>query len=178
MSWGSDLRKLRARSWRERALLLEALLSIGLARVAIRALPFRRVAAMFHLEQGESTGSLPLELVDRAARVGWAVRTASIRVPRQSTCLTQGLAGMAMLRRRDIPGTLTLGVAKGRTQSEPIEAHAWLRCGDTILTGGSGHVTFTVISSFRMAPTARARPAVGRMIDTHMSTEAGSRDLH
>jgi len=41
-----------------------------------------------------------------------------------------------MLRRRGLSSTLVLGVAKDR---EKMEAHAWLVCGDQILTGGIEH---------------------------------------
>jgi hypothetical protein len=29
-----------------------------------------------------------------------------------------------------------------------MEAHAWLRCGDTYVTGAPGHERFTVVSFF------------------------------
>src|SRR5437870_3698733 len=79
VSWRSDLATLRARTWVERSLLLEALLCLGLARAAILMFPFGRVVALCGLTQGETPKSLAPELVDRAARVGWAVRAASVR---------------------------------------------------------------------------------------------------
>ena len=51
-----------------------------------------------------------------------------------------------MLRRRQIQSTLYLGLAKDASQS--LQAHAWLRCGEDIITGKAGHERFSVISSF------------------------------
>jgi hypothetical protein len=53
-----------------------------------------------------------------------------------------------MLKRRRIAATLYLGVAKDENKAEKLAAHAWLRCGDVILTGAHGHRQFTVVAMF------------------------------
>lgn len=151
MSWTSDLSKLRARSWEERALVMEALVWLGLFRAAVLLLPFRRVIALLGLTEGETHAEVDATLAARALRVGWAVRAAAARTPWQSACLGQALAGIAMLRRRGLPGTLYLGVARGVAAREELQAHAWLRCGGGVLTGAGGHERFSVISAFRGA---------------------------
>ncbi len=47
-----------------------------------------------------------------AKSIGRAVRTAASRTPWESKCLAQALAAALMLRWRQIPFVLTLGVAK------------------------------------------------------------------
>jgi hypothetical protein len=56
-----------------------------------------------------------------------------------------------MLKRRRIGATLYLGVAKDLTKPQQLAAHAWLRCGDIILTGGANHKDFAVLSTFSTA---------------------------
>ena len=51
-----------------------------------------------------------------------------------------------MLRRLGIANTLYLGV--GKEEGKGLVAHAWLRCGGTILTGASGCERFTVVGKF------------------------------
>lgn len=51
-----------------------------------------------------------------------------------------------MLRRRQIPSTLYLGVAK--KEDGDLNAHAWLRTGDAIILGGGGLERFSVVSTF------------------------------
>ena len=145
----SDLSKLRELSWTDRRLLLEAFSWLGLVRILVALLPFARIASMFRLKQGEDLAPLDEALEEKAARVGRAVRVAARRLPWDSTCLTQAVAGAVLLRRRGIPSTFYLGVAKDVTASEGLSAHAWLRCGDAILTGASGHERFAVVSAFK-----------------------------
>jgi len=157
-SWTSDLRKLHARPWQDRWLLLGAVTWLGLTRAAMVLLPFRWVTALLGLAQGESPIALKPAIVCRAERIGWAMRVIAARAPWISTCLCQALAGLVLLRQRGIPGTLYLGIAKDKNTTEKMTApswgaqswaaHAWLRCGENILTGASGHEQFTVIATF------------------------------
>ncbi|NOZ06700.1 MAG: lasso peptide biosynthesis B2 protein [Chloroflexi bacterium] len=135
------LRTLRQLSWADRLLLAEALVMLGLARLAVVALPFRWIAA--RLDAAHS----PTARVDRskARRVGVAIRRVARITPWRSKCLEQAVAGYWMLRRRDLPGVLHLGVAK---EDEVMEAHAWLHCGNQIITGGQDVQRFSVVARF------------------------------
>jgi hypothetical protein len=157
-SWMRALRKLFARSWSERAALLEAFVWLGVMRARVTRWPFRRIAARLGLAQTETVEAdlvsgvgpardAPAAKVS-AAHVGWAVQVASARTPWQSTCLVQALAGMAMLRRRRLPGTLFLGVRKNAAATGHLAAHAWLRCGDVVLIGESGREGCAVVGVF------------------------------
>ncbi len=147
MSWRNDLRKLQALSWPERGMLLEAALLLCLSRAAVLLFSFRRMAGWLGLvAQNAECEAGPLQ-IRRAGEVAWATRLVAARLPRISTCLVQTLAAAAMLRRRRIPGTVCLGVAKGAAE---IVAHAWLRCGGVIVTGSAGRDRFVQISAFRL----------------------------
>ena len=148
MSWTRDLRKLGARSWQERGLLLEAFIWLGVMRVAMGRLPFRRIAAQLGLAQAETLEVSPILEIQPAPRIGWAVRAAAARTPWQSTCLVQALAGIAMLHRRKLSGVLYLGIAKDASAAELLVAHAWLCCGDVILTGESERARFSAVACF------------------------------
>jgi hypothetical protein len=51
-----------------------------------------------------------------------------------------------MLRRRGVDGTVSFGVCEGA--SDGFEAHAWLRVGTRMVTGGAGHERFKVFTTF------------------------------
>ena len=130
----------------DRTLLIEAGLWLGVARLAIWFLPFRWLKRGW----GESwtppagtTGITSPELLDR---ISWAVATASRYLPRNCLCLAQAMAGKIMLRRRGIPSTLYLGLTRDGTAL--IQGHAWLTCGERVLTGQQGMEGFTVIATF------------------------------
>ncbi|MBI2299905.1 MAG: lasso peptide biosynthesis B2 protein [Armatimonadetes bacterium] len=164
-----DLAKLRGRSWSDRWLLLEAALWLGVMGLAVGRIPLRRLLARLRLAAAQEASREPA--APGAERVGWAVRGAAARVPFQPTCLVSALAGAAMLRRRRMPATLTLGVAPGDGTPDPIQAHAWLRCGDQVLLGEAGAEGYTVIAQFA----ARSRPtpaAVQRSLLDLLRTES------
>lgn len=81
------------------------------------------------------------------SRIGWAIRAVSGRTPWESKCLVQAITGKVMLRRKRIHNTLYLGVAKDGDNK--MQAHAWLRVGGQVLTGG-GFVdnSYTVVAMF------------------------------
>jgi hypothetical protein len=51
-----------------------------------------------------------------------------------------------MLRRRGLEGTVNLGVCDGK--SAEFEAHAWVRVGSSIVTGGRGYERFKTFTTF------------------------------
>ncbi len=146
-SMTAALARFRRRPAEQRRLLVRAGLMLGLMRIAIR-LPFRNVARAIGLHQGEAAESVAPEAVARAATIGWAVRAAATHTPWESTCLVQGLAAAVLLRRHRIEGTLYLGVARDNDTPEGLSAHAWLRCGELVLTGGAERDRFTPVASF------------------------------
>jgi hypothetical protein len=150
MWWVNDLLKLRTRTRSERWRLVEAVFLLALMRTAIALFSFRRVASWLYLVEGTLTSDIDPLCGAAAAEIGWAIRTAAMRTPWESTCLVQTLATAIMLSYRRIPCTLCLGVAKNEHR---IIAHAWLRCGRVILTGAGGHERFTTISAFSISRT-------------------------
>jgi hypothetical protein len=129
------LRELRSRSFQERHLLAEAGLGLLGAAIAVRTLPFRRTARFAGLIEGATVSEATPEQLACAQRVGWAVRAVASRTPWTSTCLMQAVAGAALLRRRRIPAQVHFGVAKDSEQPDGLSAHAWLTCGERVLTG-------------------------------------------
>lgn len=141
------LARFRRRPAEQRRLLMRATLMLGLMRLALH-LPFRTVSRAIALHQGEASESVAPEALARAAAIGWAVRAAASHTPWESTCLVQALAATVLLRRHRIDGTLYLGVARDRDTPEGLIAHAWLRCGELVLTGAAGRARYTPVASF------------------------------
>jgi hypothetical protein len=140
--------KWRRRSRRERMLLMEAFLLLGIARIGVLILPFRWLAKSLgrHMTE-DQTSPAPSDL-KLARMIGGAVGSAANYTPWESVCLPQAVAAKWMLQRRNIPGTVYLGVMKDETKPEKLSAHAWIRTGPAILTGAKGHRQYTVVSTF------------------------------
>jgi hypothetical protein len=140
--------KWRRRSRIEKLLLLEAFFLLGLARILVLTIPFRWLARTLGRHMLESSTDAAAADLHLAVLIGQAVRAAAGNTPWESVCLPQAVAGQWMLKRRGITATLYLGVAKADDKPERLAAHAWLRCGYQILTGGAGHRQYTVVSTF------------------------------
>ena len=124
----------------------EAFFFLGLARLIIIGLPFRwwsRILGQSGLEMASEV------MVDQAilARVQWALKVGSRYAWWVCNCLTRALAGKALLRRRGLRSTLYLGVTRTNT-ANGLEAHAWLRCGSLVVTGGDEAESFQVLATF------------------------------
>ena len=139
-------RKFARLSLREQLLLSEALLFLGLARLGTRLVPFRWLARFLGRARAESPAELNAADAARVKQIRWAVVTLSRHTFWECACLVQAIAAQLMLKRRGIPSTLYLGVAKNDEQN--LIAHAWVRSGRAILTGASSHQQFTVVSTF------------------------------
>ena len=133
----------------DRRLALEAAVFLGMARLAVVALPFRWVASAlgrreaaldFSAASGKTRCPLP------ARRVAWAIRRTGRHTPWRSNCLAKSIAGRFMLRRRRIASTIYVGVAKDA--GGEFEAHAWLTSGGVILNDDSDLERYTIVGAF------------------------------
>jgi hypothetical protein len=130
----------------DKILYLEAMFWLGISRLAILIVPFRWIAPFLgtHMASSdENDGNGDRETVIFVSRT---IRTMSRHLPWECKCLAQAISGKMMLRRRQIPSTLYLGVAK--KEDGDLNAHAWLRAGDIIILGGGGLKRFAVVSTF------------------------------
>ncbi len=139
--------RLRQISWYERFLLIEAVSMLGIARAALRILPFRCIAKGVGKIMSEPSRSENTMNQSASEQIGWALETSSRYTPWQSRCLVQAIAAKLMLRRRRIKSELYLGVAK-RSDGE-LTAHAWLRASNQEITGGYMQDEYTVLAMFR-----------------------------
>ena len=132
----------------DRLLVLETLALLGLARAAVLVLPFRWVALALGQKRNAAFEESETDVLPKAKvrRIAWAVKYVGRHTPWQSNCLAQAIAGRFMLKRRRIAGTIYFGMIKDSVGE--LEAHAWLRSGDIILTGGSDLDRYAIVATF------------------------------
>lgn len=133
--------------WRGQRLLLGICVIVGICRVALWVLPFRRaraIGAWLGVNRGKSV--VPADLSHWLVEVSTAVRLASRAVP-DSTCLVRALAAQVLLGRSGLPATVRYGV--GRKADGPFCAHAWLECAGRVVIGGDEDLTrYSVLPGF------------------------------
>jgi Transglutaminase-like superfamily len=130
--------------FRDRLLLLEAVLALATASIVLRTVTFARLAKYIgrHMTQSPSCAPEPVE--QQAMRVRWAVDVAANNLPWKPVCFPRAIAATAMLKRRGIGSTLYFGVDAARG----LDAHAWVRVGSLIVSGAPVEPRFTVVSTF------------------------------
>jgi hypothetical protein len=125
----------------------EAALWLAAARVALRALPFFRLA---QLAAWEGPRGQDGDADARTAAIARAVEAAARRAPWPVRCFEKGLAAHAMLRRRGRPSVLHYG---GRMdQGRGLTAHVWVELGGLAVVGGREAAGFAVLASFPANP--------------------------
>lgn len=127
----------------ERRLLVEAVASLAVASFLIALVPFRKVATLARLPEGDAPG--PSEQLREIAAVRWAVAASARRVPWRAKCIEQGFAAQWMLRRRAVPAVLHYGVAK---RDGELAAHVWVRSGPNDVIGCENSGEFAEVAQF------------------------------
>ena len=113
-------------------LLLRAAGWLWIARIMLVAMSFERLSARLSAP-GNSTQIEPDP--DVVERVGSAVSAAANNVPWRSDCFPQTIAARMLLNRFGYASTIHFGVE--RAGDEVLNGHAWLTCGDTVVTGAA-----------------------------------------
>lgn len=107
-----------------------------------RSLLARKTVRELGIPDGNSDhGQLPpatAEQADTIAYVSKAIAIVAPRVPWRSDCLVQCLAGRRWLATKGIAARITIGVKQEQAPdgSTILLAHAWLKAGNTVVTGG------------------------------------------
>ena len=121
------------------------------ARMCLLFVPFRR----FHKSLGKEgyecvRAPLAADVQQQVLRVKKAVEIVARRVPWRCMCFEQAITANRMLKRRDLAGTIYLGVKRDR--EEAIAAHAWLRTGGMLVTGSEARPQYRPIAAFGWQP--------------------------
>lgn len=139
-AWRRKLGKLAGMSAADRRLLARAAWRLLVARIVLSVVPFRRVAAKLSSASAAGSGRVDPDL---AARVGRAVTIAANHVPWRADCFPRTIAARALLRQHGCASTIHIGVE--RQGGAGLAGHAWLTCGDTVVTGGDDLDRYTEI---------------------------------
>lgn len=107
---------------------LIALFALARARVSVRLFDPRRAIGA----DDSGASAKPLDLA--VQRVAYFIPRVASRLPWRSDCLVQALAAQWWLQRQGITTKLELGVKR---EKDVFLSHAWLMCGQTVVTGGN-----------------------------------------
>ena len=142
-SFYSRMKKVKGNDW---WLFFKAVYWTGIARILIVFIPLKRFAFILGSHMKETPEASASEYLELLQAVELAISRASRYVPWRCKCYEQAISAKIILRGFGIETTLYYGVAKD--QEQKLIAHAWVRCGDYIVTGRLGMKRFTVVGTF------------------------------
>jgi hypothetical protein len=125
-------RRLRWPSRSEARLLAAALAEVARTRAALSLRRTEAVRARTARFAAAPAGTGAASQQAALAEVAWSVTAAARLVPGAS-CLTQALAGQALLARRGVAATVRLSLP---AEGAAFRPHAWLVAGRTLVLGG------------------------------------------
>ncbi|MEG0847286.1 MAG: lasso peptide biosynthesis B2 protein [Niameybacter sp.] len=132
--------------WRTKWLMIQTFVLCGIARALILLIPFKKIRPYLGTHNADSRQEEDVEVYRQAKRIAHTVSIVSHYTPWESKCLVQAMVAQYLLKRRKIPTTLYLGVAKGGEGE--LKAHAWLRCGQLIVTGDGARRGYKEVARF------------------------------
>jgi hypothetical protein len=139
------------------SLLAIAAKELAFARLRHLALEQADIFAEFQsLSAGAATYKSDALDAPDLVRMSWAVAAVARHVPWRADCLIQAMAANRWLRRYGIRPEFFVGV--DREAGGTLLAHAWLMCGDRLLTGPGYERFHVVIDPTRLAGERLAPP--------------------
>lgn len=124
---------------------LEAWIMLSFAKIILLYVPFRKIAP--RLKSNFRQPAKKVGVIRYCEEIAYAVRRAGRYIPWRTRCFEQAIAGKMMLNRRNLDSELYIGVCK-KEKAVGIVAHAWLKSGGRIITGGTDLEKFSIISVF------------------------------
>jgi hypothetical protein len=124
-------------------LLMRAAAWLGVARLRLALTSFQQLSERLSNDAPDTRVDPDPEFL---RRVGFAVGAAANNVPWRADCFPQAIAARMLLRHRGHASKIHLGVEKSGEGS--IAGHAWLTCGDVVVTGGEELDRYTEMHCF------------------------------
>lgn len=128
---------------RQKLMVLEIFVLMEYYRFRVHRRPFSELSPKIGTLQYETP-------VETSPRNAWVVHDLMggmfRRVKWKDSCLIRALTAKKLLNRMGEKCTLYMGVRKN--DGEAMTAHAWLRCGKCIVTGGESKQGYTVTAFF------------------------------
>lgn len=134
--------------------LLPVAMAMTLAALAIRWVPFRRLASSFGQNIGAGHFDPPFGLVraERARQIRQVIAVVARNAPLRLTCFPQALASVFVCRFYGLPCALYFGVALAGDRDDrtrDLKAHAWVMCGPVEICGNrSSFQQFRILACY------------------------------
>lgn len=127
-------------------LVFESLFHLLRIKFLIKKYSFNKLSKSYNLKLTKDENFKNKD-IKKLKQITWAIERSSQLLPWDGLCLVKALTAHIMLKKRKLSAIIYMGVKKD-SQTNELEAHAWVKANNQILTGKQGHKNFTVVSMF------------------------------
>jgi hypothetical protein len=132
-------------AFRDYMLFAEAWCLLALARMMLVFVPFKKIVPLMRYKRITEMPNDKRSFI--LTRIQIAIARACVRSPWRTMCFEQALAAKMMTRRRGLPSVIYFGVKK-EADNDKIQAHAWLKSGEFVVTGWQRMNSYRVVAEF------------------------------
>ena len=140
-----NIKKFLKLSFRKKLMLISLFITLGVMRLFVLIIPFRKLAIIMGNRMDESQTEVSSDKISKILDIKNYINVLSKHTPWKSECFVQALTGQLFLRLYKVTSTIYLGIAK---EDDKLIAHAWLRCGPIYVSGGEMRNKFKVVATF------------------------------
>lgn len=129
-----------------KVLFLQALFLLPACQCCVKILRLKYLITLFRL-QPYPVGMIPIgKNPDYIHSVKWSIEKAqSLPLFPRPRCLAEALTARLLLKKKNQMSVLSIGAA---LQNESMAAHAWLQCGEIIVTGQHHYAKYQTVISY------------------------------
>ncbi|MGL4819196.1 MAG: lasso peptide biosynthesis B2 protein [Bacilli bacterium] len=134
----------------EKMMVFQIFIGLGIAKVVIRALPFRCTSRWFGVQAGVHGKALAVEMGEPTGRLEALHRLILIvsrYTPWRSVCYPQALVALWFLKRWGYRYDIYFGT--GRSENGTFVAHTWVVSDSQMVTGGNGFLDYAVVAHYK-----------------------------
>ncbi len=134
-------------NFKEKSLFMLIYILLVIISLVIKMFSFELILKVLKKENLNIKKQMSAEGEETIKNISRFVIASANHIPWNVKCLAQAVVGKILLNYYNIPSKLFLGVKK-EEEGKSIEAHAWLKVNDLIVTG-HGMESFNEIASFQ-----------------------------
>lgn len=134
---------------------MKVLVILAWSRLLIKVSSFKKLAVKMGSTNEVETFAASSDQMKKAHIIGRMIKSGSAYMPFRTLCFEQALTAALLLREENIPYRIHFGMRKNWSEAGQMKAHAWLVCGDEIITGKKGHRQHEVLSTFYFNPSQK-----------------------
>lgn len=145
MKWQRKIKNIRKVRYAILKLIPETILYIFISYFLLRFFSFKKVVFYLGNLQGE-VSNFDANNEPLLGNLNRVIVLTARNMPFEAACYVQALTGKMMLKKRNVPSAIHIGMKKDKKGQ--LKGHAWLRVGNITVTGDRNINSYQLLATF------------------------------